>query len=90
MYDTSLEVGFTPDLEGMLRKSRDPILKEVYKRVMADKKDLVMNVEEGIQKALDSSYAIFGDQRIFRRAITKLPRTDICNVSAMYVSNVKR
>lgn len=81
LYDTNLDVGFTPNLEGMLRKSNNPILKEVFKRGMADKDDLVMNADEGIQKALDSSYAIFGDQRIFRRVIKKLPRKDICNVS---------
>lgn len=81
LYDTDLEVGFTPDLEAMLKKSRDPILKEVYKRGMADKGDLVMNAKDGIQKALVSNYAIFGDQRIFRRAIKKLPEKDICNVN---------
>ena len=81
LYDTNLEIGFTPNLENMLRKSKDPILKEVYKRGMADKTDLVMNVDEGIQKALESSYAIFGDQKIFRRAIKRMDKEDICSVS---------
>lgn len=81
LYDTNLEIGFTPDLEDMLKKSLNPVLREVYKRGMADKEDLVMDASEGIQKALVSSYAILGDQRIFRRAIKKLPRHVICDVS---------
>lgn len=81
LYDTNLDVGFTPDDEEMLRKSDDSILKEVYKRGMSDKSDLVMHADEGLRKALVTNYAIFGDQRIFRRAIRKLARKDICNVS---------
>lgn len=84
LYDTNLDVGFTPSDESMLRKSDDPVLKEVYKRGMSDKSDLVMKPDEGLRKALRTNYAIFGDQRIFRRAARKLPRKDICNVSKIF------
>lgn len=80
LYDTNLNVGFTPVDEEMLRKSDDSVLKEVYKRGMSDKRDLVTTPDKGLQKALGTNYAIFGDQRIFRRAIRKLSRKDICNV----------
>lgn len=85
LYDTNLKVGFTPEAEEILRKSRDSVLKEVYKRGKSDEKDLVMQADEGLRKALVTNYAIFGDQRIFRRAIRKLPRKDICNVSKLSI-----
>lgn len=79
LYDTSFDIGFTPKDEIMLSKSNDTILREVYRRAKRNK--LILEPDKAIERCLIYNYAIFGDQRIFRRAIMKLPREDICNVS---------
>jgi len=81
LYDTNFRIGFTPKDEAMLKLSLDPILKEVYRRGMRNKNELVMGHDEGLQKALDNNYAIFGERRIFRRAIWSLPSDQVCSVS---------
>jgi len=82
LYDTNFRIGFTPKDEAMLKLSLDPILKEVYRRGMRNRNELVMGHDEGLQKALDNNYAIFGERRIFRRAIWSLPGDQVCSVSS--------
>lgn len=80
LYNTDLEVGFTPDIEDMLSQSDDPVLQEVYKRATADRSSFVMNMTQGIGKALTSQFAILGHEGKFRRAIKQLPGEDVCQV----------
>lgn len=83
LYGSNFDVGFTPADEEMLRKSDDRVLIEIYKRAMTAKKDFVLKPDEGLRKALKTNYAIFGDRRVFRKAIKLLPHTDICKVSML-------
>lgn len=84
LYDTNFDVGYVadPNNKAYLQSTSDPNLRELYRR--SSKSKLVQNEKEGLARALNSKYAVFGEQRSFRRAIQHLQTKLLCDVSFIF------
>ena len=83
LYDTDFKIGFIGNslAEKIMKKSDDPIIIEINRRTKNNKGLSVDSVGTGIAKAFESRFAVFGDQRQFRWAISRLQKINICKVS---------
>ena len=86
LYDTDFKIGVIGNsiAEKILKKSDDPILIEINRRIEKSKGLVVNGIESGIAQAFESRYAIFGEQRQFRWAISRLQKINICKVSIRF------
>lgn len=83
LYDTDFKIGVIGNslAERILKMSDDPILIEINRRTKNKKGLIVDSVGSGIARTFESRYAVFGEQRQFRWAISRLQKINICKVS---------